>query len=251
MKFCKQLVIAGLAAMPLFFSACCTSGPAPSVLSEEDQKNIIIDESLQDKLAFEFIRTWPTENGLVNVAVRARIQTYCAWDWVFDSYKNLDIAYRFAWFNKDGVEVPADKKPVWNYVTVGYGEELGFGSMSPSAEIKTYKLFIRLVKPEEAAEAAKGTENAEPAAGTVQTEEVEKTTAKTADQVKTRPTSVTPIKADVKNAEEGKTAPKTADQVKTRPTSVTPIRQEVKKTQADEEAEADAAAARQAAPNKK
>ena len=48
MKFCKQLVIAGLAAMPLFFTACCTSGPAPSVLSEEEQKNIILDEPLQD-----------------------------------------------------------------------------------------------------------------------------------------------------------------------------------------------------------
>ena len=221
MKFCKQLVIAGLSAMPLFFTACCTSGPAPSVLSEEEQKNIILDEPLQDKLAFEFIRTWPTENGLTNVAVRARIQTYCAWDWVFDSYKSLELAYRFAWFNKDGVEVPADRKPVWNYVTVGYGEELGFGSMSPGADVKTYKLFIRLVKPEEAAEAAKGTESAENS------------------------------KAETKPAEEGKAAPKTADQVKTRPTSVTPIRQDVKKTQADEEAEADAAAARQAAPNKK
>ena len=251
MKFCKQLVIAGLSAMPLFFTACCTSGPAPSVLSEEEQKNIILDEPLQDKLAFEFIRTWPTENGLTNVAVRARIQTYCAWDWVFDSYKSLELAYRFAWFNKDGVEVPADRKPVWNYVTVGYGEELGFGSMSPGADVKTYKLFIRLVKPEEAAEAAKGTESAENSAEPAPEEDTGKTTAKTADQVKTRPTSVTPIKAETNPAEEGNAAPKTADQVKTRPTSVTPIRQDVKKTQADEEAEADAAAARQAAPNKK
>lgn len=284
MNIRKQVVIAGIAAAPLLFTACCTSAPAPSALTEAEQKNIIIDEPLQGKLTFEFIRTWPSENGLTNVAVRARIQTYCMWDWVFDSYKDLDIAYRFAWFNKDGVEVPEGRKPVWSYVTAGYGEELGFGSIAPSADIKTYKLFIRLAAPEEAAAALKGSGEAKsvtapaaapaaaaaspadstaPAAKADSGESDVKKAPRTASDVKTPPSSVTPIKQEVKPApaatEEvkpvpaapAKAVPTTAKEVKTPPSSVTPVKLEVKTVPANEEAEADAASVRQATPNKK
>ncbi len=259
MNIRKQILLAGMAALPLFFTACCTSESEPSKLTEEQQKNIIVDEELQDKLKFEFVRVWSSENGLTNLAVRARVKTYCMMDWIFDSYKNLNIAYRFAWFNKDGVEVlPKEcKEPVWSYVIAGYGEELGFGAMSPSVELKTYKLFIRVATHEEISKAlnvcncGKAQEEAETA------EDGKAPT--TAKDVKTPPSSVTPIKQEVKTAPAVKSEPAvpakkvatTAKDVKVPPTSVTPIKKDVKKSQAAEEAEADAASLRQAKPNKK
>ena len=281
MKLCKPLILAGAAALPLLFSACSTTEPAPSALSEAEQKSLIIDVPLQDKIAVEFIRTWPSENGLTKVLIRARIKTYSMWDWIFHSYQSLDIAYRVAWYNDKGVEVPEGKKPAWNYLNAEYGEELGFGSMAPAPEIKNYKLFIRLSKPEEPQTAV---QPANPVQEPAKSEDTSKPAPKTALEVKTPPSSVTPIKQEakpapaVKKAEESQTAapaksapesvkpedsaksaPTTALEVKTPPSSVTPIKLEVKpapavkkaKTQAEEEAEADAAAIRQATPAKK
>ena len=225
MKLSKKLALAGAAVLPLFFSACGTTEPPPSSLSETEQKSLIIDTPLQDKIAVEFIRTWPSENGLTKVLIRARIKTYSMWDWIFNSYETLDIAYRVAWYNDKGVEVPEGKKPAWNYLEAEYGEELGFGSMAPSPEIKAYKLFIRLSKPQEADTVVQEQKPEAPASA----EDPTKPAPKTAREVKTPPSSVTPIKQEVKTAPAAKTV----------------------KTQAQEEAEADAAAIRQATPAKK
>lgn len=237
MKLSKKLVLAGAAVLPLFFSACGTTEPPPSSLSETEQKSLIIDTPLQDKIAVEFIRTWPSENGLTKVLIRARIKTYSMWDWIFNSYETLDIAYRVAWYNDKGVEVPEGKKPAWNYLEAEYGEELGFGSMAPSPEIKAYKLFIRLSKPQEADTVVQEQKPEAPASA----EDPTKPAPKTAREVKTPPSSVTPIKQEVKTAP----AAKTTDGKTAAPAAKTV------KTQAQEEAEADAAAIRQATPAKK
>ena len=68
----KHLLIAGVAAAPLLFTACCTAVDTPTAITEEQQKNIELDASLQDKLNFEYVRTWKTENKFTNVSVRAR-----------------------------------------------------------------------------------------------------------------------------------------------------------------------------------
>ena len=210
MNIRKHLLIAGVAAAPLLFTACCTAVDTPTAITEEQQKNIELDASLQDKLNFEYVRTWKTENKFTNVSVRARVKTYSTWNWIFCSYQDIPLAYRFVWYDKDGKE---GGQSTWSHVTVDYGEEVGFASMSPNAQVAGYKLFIR---PENADEA-----NA-PA------EPPEETPVKTEE--------TTPAKAGKVSAD-----------VKTKPTSVTPVAKSV----SAEEAEADAASARQAKPEKK
>lgn len=208
MNIRKHLLIAGVAAAPLLFTACCTAVDTPTAITEEQQKNIELDASLQDKLNFEYVRTWKTENKFTNVSVRARVKTYSTWNWIFCSYQDIPLSYRFAWYDKDGKEVG---QSAWNHVTVDYGEEVGFTSMSPNAEVAGYKLFIRPQNAEETAPA-------EPAETPVKAEE-------------TAPAKAGKVSADIK----------------TKPTSVTPIA----KSASAEEAEADAASARQAKPEKK
>jgi len=109
--------------------------------------------------------------------------------------------------------------------------------MAPSPEIKAYKLFIRLSKPQEADTVVQEQKPEAPASA----EDPTKPAPKTAREVKTPPSSVTPIKQEVKTAP----AAKTTDGKTAAPAAKTV------KTQAQEEAEADAAAIRQATPAKK
>ena len=132
MNIRKHLLIAGVAAAPLLFTACCTAVDTPTAITEEQQKNIELDASLQDKLNFEYVRTWKTENKFTNVSVRARVKTYSTWNWIFRSYQDIPLAYRFVWYDKDGKEVG---QSTWSHVTVDYGEEVGFASMSPNAQV--------------------------------------------------------------------------------------------------------------------
>ena len=207
MKKWNKLFFAGIAAVPLLFSGCATDDnftPAPDVANHTGElKNVIIDDQLENDIRVEYVRRWLSETGVTNIAIRGRVRTSTFCEWVFCAYKNITLAYRFAWYNDKGVEVPENTTPKWFTVEVQYDEEIGFTSVAPNKECKDFKLFIKLLKPEDTEsfkKAQPAIEKKEEANAISENAVTRKGTV--ASQVKTAPTAVTPLKTSPKNSEE-------------------------------------------------
>ena len=223
MKTWNKLLIAGFAALPLLFAGCATNEPAAPVDAAQTQelKNVIVDDSLEKDIQISFARLWLSETGVTNVAIRGRVRASTFCEWMFCAYKNITLAYRFAWYNDKGVEIPENTTPKWFTVEVQYDEVIGFTSAAPNKNCKEYKLFIKQLKAED----SESFKKAQPAI-----EKKEETNAISENA------SSSPKKGTV------------ASQIKTAPSAVTPLKVEKKNS---EEAEADAAAIRQATPQGK
>ena len=197
MKTWNKLFFAGLAALPLLFSGCASEDnftPAPDIAGHADElKNVILDDQLKNDIRVEYVRRWLSETGVANIAIRGRVRTSSFCEWVFGAYQNLPIAYRFAWYNEKGVEIPENTTPKWYTLEVQYDEEVGFTSAAPNKNCKEFKLFIKLLKPEDSdsfKKAQPGAESASAKKGTV------------SSQIKTAPSAVTPLKVEPKDKEE-------------------------------------------------
>ncbi len=227
MKTWNKLFFAGIAALPLLFSGCASEDnftPAPDVAGHADElKNVILDNQLENNIRVEYVRRWLSETGVANIAIRGRVRTSTFCEWVFGAYKNLTLAYRFAWYNSKGVEIPENTSPKWFTVEVQYDEEIGFTSAAPNKDCKDFKLFIKLLKPEDT-ESFKDAQPVVEKKKEAKEESAENTGTKkgtVSSQIKTAPSAVTPLKAEPKNREEAEADAaairQAAPQVKTAP----------------------------------
>lgn len=207
MKTWNKLFFAGIAALPLLFAGCASEDnftPAPDVARHTSElKNVILDDQLENNIRVEYVRRWLSETGVTNIAIRGRVRTSTFCEWVFGAYKNLTLAYRFAWYNSKGVEIPENTTPKWLTVEAQYDEEIGFISAAPNKDCKEFKLFIKLLKPED----LKNFKDSQPVVEKKvdASESAESATGKkgtVSSQIKTAPSAVTPLKADPKDKEE-------------------------------------------------
>ena len=207
MKTWNKLFFAGIAALPLLFSGCASEDnftPAPDIAGHADElKNVILDDQLKDDIRVEYVRRWLSETGVANIAIRGRVRTSTFCEWVFGAYQNLPIAYRFAWYNEKGIEIPENTTPKWYTLEVQYDEEVGFTSAAPDKNCKEFKLFIKRLKPEDSENFKKAqpvVEKKEDPAAVSENASSKKGTV--SSQIKTAPSAVTPLKVEAKNKEE-------------------------------------------------
>lgn len=251
MKFLNKFIAAGLIALPLLFAGCAsnekTSSPEDAKF-EKELKNIVIEDSLADDIKVTLLRRWETEHGLINILIRARYRDAGVLEWVFCSYSSITIAYRFAWYDDNGVESESSSAASWSVLEVQSGEELGFNDIAPDKKMKNFKLFIKRVTKENADQFKRkqpASPKPEQKTDGNKTDKSEKKGTLSKD-VKVPPSTPTQVNPEPKTADSKEVKPAkkgtVSEDVKVPPTTPTQAKPEPK----NEEAEADAASIRQA-----
>ena len=145
----KKFFLPALCTAALALTGCVGSYNEDDHIATQPEimKSIAVEGDLADALRITQTSKMKTEQGIEVVCIRGRLKREGFCGFVFSPDTEVNISYKFTWFDAQGkeVEAPAYK---WHSLAVKPGGEFAFVSHAPAKDIVNVKLVICQAKPQ-------------------------------------------------------------------------------------------------------